>query len=69
MQPKFERGLMDQNSRKKGNAGFSLLELLIAMTLTIGMLAMAATALTSGFRIREREESVTDAVADAQRGE
>jgi len=28
---------------------------------------MAATALTSGFRIREREESVTDAVADAQR--
>lgn len=58
---------MDQKSRKKGNAGFSLLELLIAMALTIGMLGMAATALTSGFRIREREESVTDAVADAQR--
>ena len=58
---------MDQKSQKQGNAGFSLLELLIAMTLTIGMLGMAATALTSGFRIREREESVTDAVADAQR--
>ena len=58
---------MDQKSRKKSSGGFSLLELLIAMSLTIGMLGMAATALTSGFRIREREESVTDAVADAQR--
>jgi len=58
---------MDQKSQKQGSGGFSLLELLIAMTLTIGMLGMAATALTSGFRIREREESVTDAVADAQR--
>lgn len=58
---------MDQKSRKKSNAGFSLLELLIAMTLTIAMLGVAATALTSGYRIREREESVTDAVADAQR--
>lgn len=58
---------MDQKSLKKSNGGFSLLELLIAMSLTIGMLGMAATALTSGFRIREREESVTDAVADAQR--
>ena len=58
---------MDQKSQKQGSGGFSLLELLIAMSLTIGMLGMAATALTSGFRIREREESVTDAVADAQR--
>ena len=58
---------MDQKSLKKSSGGFSLLELLIAMSLTIGMLGMAATALTSGYRIREREESVTDAVADAQR--
>lgn len=47
--------------------GFSLLEFLIAMALTIVMLGIAATALTSGFRVRDREESVTDAVADAQR--
>jgi type II secretory pathway pseudopilin PulG len=58
---------MDQTTRRKRNAGFSLLELLIAMSLTIVMLGIAATALTTGFRIREREESVTDAVADAQR--
>lgn len=57
---------MDQKTRK-GDAGFSLLELIIAMSLTIVMLGIAATALTTGFRIREREESVTDAVADAQR--
>jgi len=59
---------MNQKSRNSREAGFSLLELLIAMSLTIFMLGIAATALTSGFRIREREESVTDAVADAQRG-
>ena len=63
-----ERGCMDQQGTlSNSTAGFSLLELLIAMTLTIGMLGIAATALTSGFRIREREEAVTDAVADAQR--
>ena len=60
---------MNQHSRNsKDAAGFSLLELMIAMALTIGMLGIAATALTTGFRIREREESVTDAIADAQRG-
>ena len=59
---------MDQQGTfSNSTAGFSLLELLIAMALTIGMLGIAATALTTGFRIRQREESVTDAVADAQR--
>jgi len=58
---------MDHTAGSKGDAGFSLLELLIAMSLTIAMLGIAATALTTGYRIREREESVTDAVADAQR--
>jgi Tfp pilus assembly protein PilW len=48
-------------------AGFSLVELLIAMTATLVMLGIATTALTSGYRIRDREESVTDAAADAQR--
>lgn len=59
---------MNQKSRNSRESGFSLIEMLIAMSLTIFMLGIAATALTSGFRIREREESVTDAVADAQRG-
>src|SRR5499426_3536314 len=51
----------------KNMAGFSLVELLIAMTATLVMLGIATTALSTGFRIRDREESVTDAAADAQR--
>lgn len=58
----------EKSHYSRNTAGFSLLELLIAMALTIVMLGIAAKALSSGFRIREREESVTDAVADAQRG-
>src|SRR4029450_13815636 len=59
---------MHQNpNTAKNMAGFSLVELLIAMTATLLMLGIATTALTSGYRIRDREESVTDAAADAQR--
>jgi Tfp pilus assembly protein PilW len=47
--------------------GFSLLELLIAMTITLVILGLAASLLASGFRIRDREESASDAAADAQR--
>jgi len=49
-------------------AGFSLIELLIAMTTTLVILGLAASVLSSAFRIRDREESVSDAAADAQRG-
>ena len=48
-------------------AGFSLMELLIAMTVTLAILSLAASLLASGFRIRDREESASDAAADAQR--
>ena len=48
-------------------AGFSLFELLIAMTITLVILGLAASLLASGFRIRDREESASDAAADAQR--
>jgi len=58
---------MKNVTRSKNESGFSLLELLISMTLTIGMLGIAATALSTGFNIRKREQSVTDAIADAQR--
>ncbi len=49
-------------------AGFSLIELVIAMTVTLVILGLAASVLSSGFRIRNREESASDAAADAQRG-
>jgi Tfp pilus assembly protein PilW len=48
-------------------AGFSLLELLIAMTVTIAFLAIGTTVMSSGFKIRTREHSVSDATADVQR--
>jgi Tfp pilus assembly protein PilW len=52
---------------KNTAAGFSLIELIIAMATTLVLLGIASTVLSTGFRIREREESVTDAAADAQR--
>jgi len=55
---------MTQNARKKTAAGFSLLELLIAMTVTLVLLGIATTVLAAGYRIRSRENSVSDAVAD-----
>src|SRR6266498_646091 len=59
---------MNQQLRtKSAAAGFSLLELLIAMTTTIVMLTIATTLLASGFNIRSRENSVADAAADVQR--
>jgi type II secretory pathway pseudopilin PulG len=48
-------------------AGFSLFELLIAMTVTLAILAIASTVLSSGVKIRSREQSVSDAAADVQR--
>lgn len=62
-----QRPSMNQRINCKTDGGFSLLELLIAMTLTIFMLGIAATAMSTGFNIRKREQSVTDAIADAQR--
>jgi prepilin-type N-terminal cleavage/methylation domain-containing protein len=51
----------------RGEAGFSLLELVIAMTITLMMMTAASTLLTSSVGTRMRENSRTDALADAQR--
>jgi len=55
--------------RKASNteAGFSLLELLIAMTVTLLMMTAASTLLTSSVGTRARENRRSDALADAQR--
>jgi prepilin-type N-terminal cleavage/methylation domain-containing protein len=58
---------MNQLRHKRHAAGFSLLELLIAMTITIAFLAIGTTVMSSGFKIRTREHSVSDATADVQR--
>ena len=51
----------------KKEAGFSLLEVIIAMAITLAIMAMASTLLASGFHVRTREDQKSDAVADVQR--
>ena len=47
--------------------GFSLLELVIAMTVTIVIAGIASTLVAQSFRMRYREDARSDAIADAQR--
>jgi prepilin-type N-terminal cleavage/methylation domain-containing protein len=53
--------------QKKCSAGFSLLELLIAMAISITLMTAATTLLASALRIRSRENQKSDALADTQR--
>jgi len=48
--------------------GFSLFELLIAMTITLVLLGLSSALLASSFRFRTRENQRTEALADSQRG-
>ena len=52
-----------QNSQR----GFSLIELLIAMTITIVIAGIASSLVAQSFRMRAREDARSDAIADAQR--
>ncbi len=56
-----------QSKRSQSDAGFSLIELMIAMGITLTMLVMSSSLLASGFRMRSREDRKTDAIADVQR--
>src|SRR5829696_1527834 len=51
----------------KNEAGFSLLELLIAMGITITIMGLSSSLLASAFRVRSREDRKSDAIADVQR--
>lgn len=50
-----------------GQTGFSLLELLIGMTITLAIMGIASTLLATSFNVRNREHSRTDSIADVQR--
>jgi prepilin-type N-terminal cleavage/methylation domain-containing protein len=50
-----------------GSSGFSLLELLIAMSITLAVLVAASTLLVSSLRIRTRENTRSEALAATQR--
>lgn len=47
-------------------SGFSLLELMIAMTITLVLLALVTTLFSGSMSIRERESAKTDALTSAQ---
>lgn len=54
-------------SDRHGERGFSLLELVISMGLTVVVMSFAAHLLASGVSIKAREERRIDAVADVRR--
>jgi len=51
----------------KTQQGFSLLELIIAMAITLTVMGMATTLISGALRTRTREHQKSDALADAQR--
>jgi len=57
---------MKNGKNKKTTAGFSLLELLIAMTIMLLILGMVATLFSKSLGTRQRESSKTDALTAAQ---
>ena len=56
-----------QNRSSQYQSGFSLLELLFAMTITITVMGLASSILAGAFHVRSREDRKSDAVADVQR--
>lgn len=63
----MREAMTNSEQTSKREAGFSLLELLIAMTITLLMMTAASTLLTSSVGTRARENRRSDALADAQR--
>lgn len=56
-----------QTRPSKNEAGFSMIELVLAMTITITVMGMASSILAGAFHVRSREDRKSDAVADVQR--
>lgn len=58
---------MSSSNHKNTSGGFSLLELLIAMVITMALMTAASTLLANALRVRARENQKSDALADTQR--
>ncbi|MFL6231090.1 MAG: PilW family protein, partial [Pyrinomonadaceae bacterium] len=56
-----------EQNRRGGEAGFSLLELIIAMGLTVLVMGLASTLIGSAVNIRSREDRRSDGIADVRR--
>lgn len=53
--------------RSNNESGFSLVELVLAMAITLTVLGLSSTMLAGGFYSRSREDRKSDAIADVQR--
>lgn len=63
---KYKHFKRQQNARRRREGGFSLLELMIAMTIMLLLMGVAATLLRNSLGIRDRESRRTDALTSAQ---
>jgi type II secretory pathway pseudopilin PulG len=59
--------VLKKTTSAKPQAGFSLLELTIAMGITLAIMAAASTLLATSLRTRSRENTRSEALASAQR--
>jgi len=59
--------VLNKKMRKKTESGFSLLELTIAMGISLAVLAAASALLATSLRTRSRENTRSEALASAQR--
>jgi type II secretory pathway pseudopilin PulG len=55
------------NKKRNSESGFSLIELVIAMSVTIVIATIASSLVAQSFRMRAREDTRSDAIADAHR--
>ena len=58
---------MSSLQKKDTEGGFSLLELVVALVITMALMTAAATLLANALRMRTRENQKSDALADTQR--
>jgi type II secretory pathway pseudopilin PulG len=59
---------MKLSNTKQREAGFTIAELMVAMTVTLVMIGLTSGLLAGSFKIRTRENQRTEALADTQRG-
>ena len=58
---------MTSLQKRASSGGYSLLELLIAMVITMALMTAASSLLANALRVRSRENQKSDALADTQR--
>src|ERR1044072_5076101 len=56
-----------KGGRRKGEAGFSLIELMVALGVTLVIMAVASQLLAMSMFVRQRENQRSEAIADVQR--